>query len=293
MNDAAPIGHNRPNELIAGDALEFRLASEYSELVDRARELVEKGERFCAVSSDEDDSASTEFLVKARACYKPAEAARQENKAPYDDAAGVVHAFFKTKILDPLTALGARVNKAQTDFKVAKANAERRRREEEARAAAAAEAARREEAAKAEREAQELARAAARKRNVEAQAAAEAQARAAQLRAEEARLAEQKAAEARAEADKAAAAPAADLSRARGERGGVSSLKAYLTFRDLDRRTLDLEMLRNFIPDKGLEQAVKGWIDANKGAAQAAAKGGAQPIKGAIIFEDLRSAGRA
>lgn len=299
MNDAArtaeshPLGHNRRGELIAGDALELHLATTYSEIVERAKELLQRGPGFAQVASAEDDSASTEFLVKLRACYKWAEGKRVEEKEPYDTNAGIVHAFFKTRVLDPLTALGAEINRAQTAFKVQLANEERRRREEAERIAREEERQRREAAQRAEAEARAAEQAAARKRNESARAEAEAKAAELRARAEEARVAEDQAAAARAEAQRAAAAPAADLSRSRGERGGVSSLKAHLTFRDLDRATIDLEALRNYLPDKALEQAVKGWIDANKGAAQAAAKGGAQPLRGVTIFEELKSSGRA
>lgn len=293
MNDKPDIGHNRTIELIVGEALEFHLATNYSEVVNRAQELLAAGPTFSRVATDEDDSASTEFLVKLRACFKWAETSRVSEKEPYDTNAGIVHAFFKTRVLDPLTVLGAEINKAQTAFKVAKAAEERRRREEAERVAREEERKRREEAAKAEAEARAAEQAAARKRNEGARAAAEAEAAALRQRAEEARQAEERAAADRAEAQRAAAAPAAELSRARGERGGVSSLRENLTFRDIERDKIDLEILRPYFSDKALEQAVKGWIEANKGAAQVAAKGGAQPIKGATIMIEHKSSGRA
>lgn len=304
------IGGNKPPELLTGDDLTAYLERTYAEDVTRTERLMEKGEEFLTITTDEQDEAATEFMVKVRARYKASEANRVAEKTPYDDNAGRVHAFFKTKVLDllglaptdrktfdPVTrtdlGMGPRINMAQTIYKTAKAEAERKRREEEARVAAEAERKKREEADRLAREAREAAEAAARKRNAAVKAEAEEAARKAQAAADAAREAENRAAEERAAAVSAAAAPMADLSRARGERGGVSSLKTSIDHRDIDRDTIDLEKLRPYFKDAALDAAVKGWIDANKGAAQQAIKTGTQPIKGVVIFESHRSAGRA
>lgn len=287
------IGDNKP-PLLAGDDLTLHLLDGHKDILDRAVELLEKGAPFATVTSDEDDSASTEFLVKLRAGWKAAEAARVAEKSPYDDAAGQVHAFFKTRVLDPLTALGERVNAAQTKFKIAKADAERKRRQEEATRKAEEERVAREAREKAEREARELAAAASRKRNEEARKLADEAAAKAKQKADEARQAEDKASNERAEAQHAAAAPAAELSRARGGLGGISSLRGRTTFRDLDRERINLEALRPHFTDAALSAAVNSWIKANKGLADAATRqDGKQPLKGVIIYEDLKNAGRA
>lgn len=308
--DEHGLGHNNPPELLTGEDLTAYLERTYAEDLQRTEALMAKGEEFLVIKTDEEDAAATEFMVKVRARYKDSEASRVKEKSPYDDNAGRIHAFFKAKILDvlglapsdkrtfdPVTrtdlGLGPRINMAQTLFKTEKAETERKRREEEARLAAEEERKRREAAQKAEREAREAELAASRKRNEAVRAEAEEKARVARAEADVAREAENKAAEERAAAQAAAAAPMADLSRARGERGGVSSLKTFVDFRDIDRDEIDLEMLRPYFKDKAFEDAVKGWIDANKGACTQAIKNGAQPIKGVVIFEAHRSAGRA
>lgn len=303
------LGHNLP-PLLTGDELTAYLGLTYATDVARTEELLEKGAKFLTINSDLEDEAATEFMVSVRARYKGSEANRVKEKTPYDDSAGRVHAFFKTKVLDLLglaptdkktfdplkrtdLGLGPRINMAQTLFKTAKAEAERKRREEEARIAAEAERLRQIERQKAEDAAREAERAAARKRSEASRVAAEEEATRRRAELDAAREAENKAAEERSAAQAAAAVPMADLSRARGDRGGVSSLKTFVDFRDIDRDKIDLEALRPYLDDKAIEKAVKGWIDANKGAANTAIKTGTQPIAGVIIYEMHRSAGRA
>lgn len=307
----AGIGHNNPPELLTGDDLSRYLAETYAEDVERTDALLAKGAEFLVIENDEQDAAATQFMVSVRARWKDSEASRAKEKTPYDDNAGVVHAFFKTRVLDPLgrppentratfdpvsrtdLGLGPRVNMAQTIYKVKKAEEERKRREAEARAKAEEERKAREAAAEAERQAREAEAAAARKRNEQTKREAEEAARVAREKAEAAREAENKAAEERAAANAQASASMASMSQSRGERGGVSSLKTFVDFRDIERDKIDLEILRPYIDDKALEKAVKGWIDANKGAANQAIKTGVQPVRGVVIFENHRSAGRA
>lgn len=193
----------------------------------------------------------------------------------------------------------------------ARAEAERVRRAEEDRVRA--EAAR--VAAEARRKAEEEAANASRKRNEESKAAAEATAAAARLaaaqaeerqRAEDARIAaereardetnraeENRMAEARSAAEDAAAAPLADLSRARGDKGGVSSLKQFTNWRDIDRDKLDYAALGPFFTDKAIDAAIKAYADANKATVNTGIKTGNQPIRGVVFFLDSKSSGRA
>jgi flagellar biosynthesis GTPase FlhF len=355
MNDVATIGHNvEARTLPTGQALTDYLNLTYGEILERAAELILKAPSYLTIETDEQDAAATEFLVAVRACWKAAENARTAEKSAYDDAAGVVHAHFKVPVLDPLglapnsklpfdplkrtdLGFGPRITMAQTLFKMAKENAERRRREDEAarlraiedaarrqreadeRAAREAEDRRRRDAEEAERKAREEARqaelAASRKRNEETRAAAEKEAQERrrladeatarrleeeriaseerERREREAREAENKAAEERAAAEAAASASAADLTRIRGERGGVSSLKTFVSVRDICRDKLDLEILRPYFKEKALEEAVNGYITANKATVNAHLKAGTQPIKGCVVYEGHKSAGRA
>lgn len=352
---AAEIGHNNPEELPPVEEIVSDLEAANAEALARTAALVEKGKEFLLIETDQQDADATEFMVKLRARWKQSEADRVAAKTPWDDRAGAVHAFFKTKILDVLglapsnpkesfdpveredLGMGPRINMAQTIFKRVKAErgrkvreaealrlreieaaAARKRAEEEA-TARAAEDARRRAAADAERvaaqAAAELAAAAARKRNVESRAAAELAAaeakRVADAAAEAARrqadadaaaraereasnLAEEnKLAEERSAAEAAANAPLADLSRQRGGRGGVSSLRTFIDVRDIDRKTLDYAMIGPYLTDTAISAALDAYADANKATVKAGITSGVQPIKGAVFFENARNAGRA
>lgn len=311
-----PLDHNNPPNLLVGDELSEHLETAYAEDVNRTEELLDKGQKYLVIASDEEDAAATEFMVAVRARWKASEANRVAEKAPYDDNAGRVQGFFKTKVLDLLglapsdprasfdpeartdLGLGPRINMAQTLYKRRKAEEERKRLAAEAAAKAEQERIAKAAALKAENDAREAERVAARKRTEESRATAEAEATRLRTEADAARQVENRAAEERASAQTAAAAPAADLSRARGGRGGVSSLRTFLDFRDLDRdviagHPLTVAKLMPYIDDTALSKAVKGWIDANKGAASTAAKGGDQPLAGVVIFENSKNAGRA
>lgn len=120
-------------------------------------------------------------------------------------------------------------------------------------------------------------------------------ARAADAQAEEdrrqrealAREAEDKAANERALAEAAATVSDADLSRARGARGGVSSLTTFWDMRDLDRATIDLEALRDHISFDALEKAVRSYKDANKERLE-----GGHQIRGVVFFKNHRTGTR-
>ena len=222
----------------------------------------------------------------------------------------------------------ARLAKEKTD-RESREKAERDRRAEEDRQAAAARA----EADAAAARLREAELAASRKRNTESIAAAEAEAKrireqaAAQAeeqrkidaanaaaRAERDRLAreqeerdraaqeerdrlareeENRLAAERAEAEAAASASSADLSRSRGEKGGVSSLKEFLDVRDIDREKLDYAMIGPYLTDKAVQTALNEYAKANKATVNLGIKTNQQPIKGAVFFINSRSGGRA
>lgn len=325
-NERAVIGSN---SFMTGDALTEFLEESYSGDLKRVAEILEVGVKYLAINNDEDDAAATEFMVSVRTRLKEAEAARVKEKAPFLDGGGRVDGFFNTQMLDPLErrpskpnepfdpleredlGLGIRILRAQTIYKVAKLKAEqdrlaaeaRARREEEARAAKIAEDAR--------LEAEAAAAKAARARNPEKKAEAAATA---QRLNEEAQQAEQvlnTKAEERSLAVSAAAAPAADKTRARGERGGVSSLKSWIDVRDVDREAMSdqikrlcekakiapdaitLYRLLPFIDVTVLEKAVSDWVKSNKATAESHVKNKTQPFAGAVIFENHKTAGRA
>lgn len=388
---AVGLGHNKPDALPTVDEVISQLEADNAAALARTEEILLKGQKYLVITNDEEDDAATQFMVSVRDRYKYSEADRVAKKAPYDELAGAVHSFFKKRILDPLglgasnpkeafdplertdLGMGPRINRAQTIYKLKKAEDERRRREDEARRLreAEAEAARaraeverlrraeedrvrreqlaaeverrrveevaRQEAARIaadeRRKAEEAALAASRKRNEDSKAVAEKAAQEArerarqaeeaqraenerlereraerdrQAREEESRLAaereerdrlareeENRMAEARAAAEAEANAPLADLTRARGEKGGVSSLRQFTYWRDIDRDTLDYAALGPYFTDKHIDAALKGYSDANKATVHNGIKTGKQPVKGVIFYLDAKNAGRA
>lgn len=287
MNAITPtIGDN--SGLRKGEDLDFHLETSYAELKSRAAALIDAESRMPEIDTPAADEKATEFVKQIQACVKALDLARTGEKEPYDTAGDRIHAFFRGA-MDKLTAptkgappgLKERVQAKQTRWKLAVAEAERKRREAEAEAARQEENRRREAAAAAERAAQEAERAAARKRNEGERAKAEAAAAEARAKAAETAEAERGASETRAAADRSASANLADLSRSRGASGGVSSLKTEWTFRDLDRAALDIESLRAHLPTAALEQAVRSFI-----------KAGGRELKGVTIFEQATTAGR-
>lgn len=126
------VGHNLEANLPSIDDINAKLEMANIEALKRVEDLVAKGADFYTITSDADDSAATQFMVANRARWKASEADRVAAKAPYDDRASVVQQFFKTKILDRLADVGAKINAAQTAFKLKKADDEKRAREAEA-----------------------------------------------------------------------------------------------------------------------------------------------------------------
>jgi hypothetical protein len=336
----APLGDNQPpvelGELPSVDEIIAYLEVNYSDVLARAREIVEKGPKYFVIRNDAEDAAANEFLNSVRSNWKNAEAGRLKEKAPYYERDGAIHNWFRTNILDPIAlapanskerfdplertdlGVGPRIMMASTIFKVKKMDAERQAREAELRKAREAEAAAErtrlaaiEAARKAQAEADAAQAAAARKRNADTKAAAEAAAAAAKKASDEAAaaqqaalIAENKAAEERAAAEAAANTKAADLTRIRGGRGGVSSLREILSARDISREELGMMpdqeakppgivALLPYIDDKALEKAARGYADANKATVQNHIRNNTQPIRGVVYYIDHKNAGRA
>lgn len=335
--EVAPgLGHNFDIGLPSIEEINARLQMENAAALDRVSAIVAKAPEFYNITSDADDSAATEFMVKTRARYKASESDRIANKSPFDDRASAVQQFFKTKILDPLTLVGTEINKAQTAFKLKKAEAEKKAREEEAKRLRAIEdeakkkrdaeekAIRDEEdrqrkirdeaARKAREDSERLAAEAARKRNADNKAAADAAAKVAREKAAETerlqreederitaeraerdeanRLEENRIAEERAAAEEFASASLADLSRNRGEKGGVSSLRQTIAWRDINRDTLDYAALGPYFKDAHLDTALKAYADANKATVNTGMKTGKQPLTGVIFYLEAKNSGR-
>ena len=256
MDSPVPRDHNNPPpDLLVGDDLRAKLARDHENLTARKDQLVDAGNRIPEVNDEDSARKVSDFVVQLSACAKAADAARVGEKEPYLNGGRVVDGFFKA-ISDPLDVVKKKAERSLTEYHRAVAAAERARREEEARKAAEA-------AAEARRKAEEEARAIADAKSLQDAVAAE-------------KAAEQAAADA-ALAAKAADAKPADLSRTRGEFGAVSSLRTFWDFDSLDREKLDLETLRNYLPQEGLESAIRSFI-----------KIGGRTLNGVRIFENTK-----
>lgn len=252
--DAAPaVGHNEPPT--DADAIADRLTEAHAKLLARTEDLITAFERAPTVVEDETQASKlADYVKQLQAGIKNGEAARVEAKEPYLDGGRRVDGFFKTKITTRLEDVKKRATALLTTYQRKKAEEERQRRLEEERIA-------REAAEKARREAEE--RAAALREEEELPAAIEAE--------ETARRADADAERARRQSE----ANLAEVSRTRSEEGSVASLRTWWTFDGLDRNEIDLEKLREHLPLKGIEQAVRSYIEA-----------GGRKLNGVRIFED-------
>ena len=249
MSDAAvpQIGDNEP----ASPVLE-KLREDYSKELARAQELTiafsraptEIGDDHSGegvVSAEEVAGKMGDFVQQFTAVIKSAEAAHKKEKEPYLTSGRTVDNFFKVNLIEPMKKLKAALVKRITVYERAKANEEKRIREA------------------AEKEAREAAEEAARKA-AEAEAAMETDAEVddALVKAEEAAAAQEAAAEAAAKAS----ATNAELSRTRGQRGSVASLRTEWKGDLIDRDKLDLEALRQHIPEDALKKAINAFVKA-------------------------------
>lgn len=201
VTNASPgLGHNNPP-----DPIEIRraeLTETHAETIERARLLLDLATRLPETMDDEWEAKISEAIKSCTKFTKNAEATRLAANEPYRALIAATDGFFKamTDKVDALKKMMA--EKYLTPYQQAKADAERRRREEEAREAAA----RAEEAARIAREEAERA-AEARRQEAAAKAEAERLKRE-RAEAEERRRREEAEAKERAEAARLAAVKA-------------------------------------------------------------------------------------
>jgi hypothetical protein len=248
MQPAPGIGHNRPTiaELFA-DTMEFlpeHLRDTSAEIRERALKLGIQVEEFPGRIDDgnEEMAGAAQALIKdLRAAVKTADTLREGAKEPVLEAGRLIDGHFKAGIMVGLDKAKAGITRILTDFHNRKRVIEKRARDEEARRQRdAAHAARREADAQAE----------AARTEKELQDAVDAE--------READLAAAKAAQSTKKAD----AGAADLSRTRAPDGTVGSLRTWWDWEGFDRDRLDLEALRQHLPEKALHQAVDSFVKA-------------------------------
>lgn len=256
MEQPPTIGHNFGQVPTPTDIAEF-LRAEHADLAARQQQILDALARMPETIADDDTNGkATDFVKAIQQAIKAAEAKRVDFKQPYLDGGKAVDGFF-AKLVGPLAEAKKTVEGRMTLFGRAKAEAARKAREEAARIAA-------EEADRRRREAEAAAQAIRDAATLDDALGAE-------------RTAEAAAGDA-AEAHRAAAAKAAELSRTRGDLGGVSSLRTFWDFRDLDRATIDLEALRDHMPIDGIERAVRSYVQA-----------GGRELRGVQIFENSKT----
>lgn len=253
MLDALPApGHNRaPAIEILRDELEL----ENEPLLSRAADLQIAVLRMPFTVDDDEMAGKFADMVKLiGAAIKASEAGRTAKKEPFLEGGRAIDGFYKKRISDPLLKIKASVEERLGVYLCAKADREKRVREEAERVAR-----------EAERAAQEAARQAAEAMQNERDLAA---ALDAQHRADEAAVAS-------VAASKAAAAKPAEMARTRGE----TSLGTLQTWWDFDpvslsRAELDLEALRQHLPTDALDKAIRSFI-----------KAGGRDLRGVRIYE--------
>lgn len=265
MPDSAPppAGHNAPPA--DANPLLTRLNNDFADLLKRRDDLLGGAARAPTVIEDEDTAGKMADFVQKQIdpFLKKAKAVHEAEKEPFLSAGRTVDGFWHT-LIDNLEKAKIGLNKVRKAYADKKADEERRRREEEARAAAA-------EAARLRREAEEAA----------ARLAAETELPAAIAAEDTARQAEAVAVR----ATEAAAAKPAEMGRSRGAHGGMTTLREFWNFADLDRDAIDLEALRSHLPADALEKAVRSWITANK---DALAGPDGKKLAGVRVFADTR-----
>lgn len=267
MSTNAGIGDNTQTIDYQGQEI-TRLASEYPHLITVVDELVAKAELITVVDSEESKGTVTSLIKHFREAYKRVKGIHEPEKMPFLERGRGVDSFcfaLMDKIVkrDKKARDGAadRLNAMLTAYDVRVEAAERERRrlaaEETARKAREAEQAR----IKAEQEAEELRQAADRARKPETAVVKQEAATEAAAEASSARVEETVAAAAAEEAHIGTLATSADIMRQRNDDGVLSTMGTEKFREILDRKTLDLEKLRPYLPMPALETALNKYAE--------------------------------
>lgn len=283
-----PAGHNNPPVICpAVDDIRADLLARYPELAQRRKELLDTAATIPdPIPEGNEDLAKkvSDFLAMCRKFLKVVNGHRESEKAPYLAAGVAVDGFFKAGLSDDVEAKGKKIRAAELVYIDNKATRERLAREEQARqaraeadrlaaAALAAENARiaeqnrlREVAAAEQAERERVAKLTANPNQTEPVAVPPPPPAPPPLSTApaEAILAQASAAADRAsELERSALAKPASMGRVRGDLGGVSTIRKMWTGEVVDRTQLDLEALRQLLPQEGLEQAVRAFAKMN------------------------------
>lgn len=237
---------NNPPE---GDALTLRLDEFHANLKERADELLAAVERVPATLDETTHDKAAAFVKQMKLHVKKIGDSRVAEKEPFLAGGRAVDGWFG-KLSDPLTAACRQVEQRIAAFLKAKAEAERRVREEEAR-----------------------------------KAAEEAAARLAAMVDEGDLTTAIVAEETAARAAKAAVAPVADLARTRTAYGTTSSLRTELAF-EVTNKAEAVRAIAALLDDEAVAKAIRAWLRLNKAAAEHIIAGKADPLPGIRLFHD-------
>lgn len=227
VREPVGIGHNRA-------PVKDMLSDAYEQLLTRADELIAASTRAPAsIYNDEVQGKVGDLVKMIAAAIKKSESHRQSEKEPFLQAGREVDGFFRP-VTDKLEREKKTLEGRIGVYLRAKAERERRAREETARLE-------REESDRRLREAQALESA---NRKAEADTALQ-------------QAAEADAASAKAE--KAADAKPADMARTRGDLGSLSTLRTALEVEVTDYALVPLEAIRAYIPRDAIDKAVRAW----------------------------------
>ncbi len=254
-NPRAVIGANNPPA--NADPVLERLQADHVNLIDRRDALLAGMERAPTDIVSEDIAGKMADFVHRQIdpFIKESEATHKAEKQPYLENGRTVDGFLHA-LIDDIKRGKAALNVTRKRYADAK-DAEKRRVREIAERKA------REEQQRLERDAEEKAKAMDSDKDIAAAIDAE-------FAASQARVVADK-------ATQAAAAKPAELGRTRGAHGGMTTLKTFWAYRDLDYVTVDLEALRQHLPSSAINQAIRAFI-----------KAGGRDLKGCDIFEDTR-----
>lgn len=247
-------------------------------------------ERVGAIGDDETLTRAGGFVLQLRDCAKECDARRVNAKAPFLAGGAVIDGFFKGGMVDRLNACAAEITRLQSAYQNAKVERERReaaereriqRERQDAERRATAEAERQKRAAEQAR--LEAERAAATARNEAERAEAQRQAAEAEAARKQAEDRERAAANAAAQAQqqahdaaKVVLAPAADITRTRGD-VALTTTRQVWRYRVVDITKVPAAYL--MVNDAVVKAAIKG-------------KTGVREIPGLEIYDELEATNR-
>jgi hypothetical protein len=267
LNPRAGIGDNVQSIDWAGTET-ARLQLDYAYIGKSVEELLSEAAKFEVVTDDDDKGKVTSLIKRIRDEAKRINGLHEIEKAPHFRRGQAVDQFFfgaEDKLLkrDKKAKDGAadRLGSILTAYDVRKLAEEQERRRKEAAEAARIAYAAEQERLRLEREAEEARLAAERARKPETTAA---KAEIAEQKADEAsaaRVDEAVATAAAEEAYVATLARPADIMRARGDDGTLSTMGTEKFAEVTDRTKIDLEKLRSYLPIAAIETALRKYAE--------------------------------